>query len=61
MEQYSIPADLVSKSFKACGLTLKLEHIEDNLINPRIYDHVVVEAKLRKLINKEEDVSSDRA
>jgi len=43
-----LPMKIVEKAFKVCGLTLKIDHSEDHLINPRIKDHVFLEEKLYK-------------
>ena len=51
-EWNDIPMKIVENSFKVCGLTLKTDHSEDLLINPRIKDHIYIEEKLYKhLIN----------
>ena len=50
-----ISPELIMESFKTCGLTLKLDHSEDDKINPRIHDHLYIEKMLSQYIFKEEE------
>jgi len=34
--------ELIVESFETCRLTLKLDHSEDEKINPRIHDHLYI-------------------
>ncbi len=59
-EFQNIPKEILIKSFKVCGLTSKLDHSEDNLINPRIQDHLFIEQKLLNKFSNDEHPYDDR-
>jgi len=50
----AIPQEIIQKSFKSCGLGLNLDHSEDKLINPAIFDHLIIEKKLSGLLLRED-------
>ena len=45
-EWENFSSQIIIKSFKTCGITLNLNHCEDNMLNPRIEDHFLLESKL---------------
>jgi len=55
-----IPLDAVEKSFKTCGLGLKLDHSEDQMINSNIFDHLAIERKIMTVLSNEEDYYDER-
>jgi len=56
----SISSEIITKSFKICGLTLNLDHSENHLVNPRIYDHLYIEKELCKFLFDKEDPYSEK-
>jgi len=38
----AIPQEVIQRSFKSCGLGLKLDRSEDKLINPAVFDHLLI-------------------
>lgn len=60
-ELEALPCDIVRKSFKICGLSLKLDHEEDHLLNPRLSDHFQLDTELNNQIFGKNDPYTDTA